>query len=76
MARAMHPAWQEAGREALNVAPTSPVEPPPQAACLARCNGAQLDLYRYGDCTLEQLRGHIQQVCLHGGPAAGMGGYV
>jgi glutathione gamma-glutamylcysteinyltransferase len=31
----------------------------PQAACLARCNGARAELHRYGSFTLEELRRHV-----------------
>eukprot|EP00798_Chlamydomonas_sp_ICE-L_P011084 gene11084-18694_t len=37
-----------------------------QAASLARCNGAKVDLKRYGSFTLEEFRNDIQRLCQSG----------
>lgn len=34
-----------------------------QAACLARCNGARVELYPYGAVSLEEFRGMVAEVC-------------
>ncbi|KAF5828256.1 Phytochelatin synthase-domain-containing protein [Dunaliella salina] len=36
------------------------------AACLSRCNGARVDLHRYGTFTLEDLRRQVLEVCSTG----------
>ena len=37
-----------------------------QAACLARCNGAKVELMRYGEFTEEEFRSLVIQVCTSG----------
>ncbi|GIL75768.1 hypothetical protein Vretimale_5299 [Volvox reticuliferus] len=37
-----------------------------QASCLARCNGARVELRPYGSTTLEQFRSEVQSVCRSG----------
>lgn len=37
-----------------------------QAACLARCNGAKVDVLPYGTFTLEQLRSTVKEACSSG----------
>jgi len=37
-----------------------------QAACLARCNGAKVDVFPYGTFTLEQLRSTVKEACSSG----------
>jgi hypothetical protein len=32
------------------------------AACLSRCNGAHVDLYRFGEFSLEDLRRHVSTI--------------
>ena len=34
-----------------------------QAACLARCNGARVELYPYGSVGLEEFRGMVAEAC-------------
>ncbi|KAL6750431.1 Phytochelatin synthase-domain-containing protein [Haematococcus lacustris] len=38
----------------------------PQAACLARCNGAKVELHRYGSVSLGQFRQQVMEVCSSG----------
>ena len=38
----------------------------PQAACLARCNGAKVEMMRYGDFTEEEFRNLVIRVCQSG----------
>lgn len=37
-----------------------------QAACLARCNGAKVDVFPYGTFTLEKLRSTVKEACSSG----------
>lgn len=44
----------------------------PQAACLARCNGARVELHRHGSFTLEEFRREVgRQAVLPVGRGAG-----
>lgn len=38
----------------------------PQAACLARCNGARVELHRHGTFTLDQFRQQLRSACESG----------
>lgn len=46
-----------------NPAPAFPPRPAPQAACLARCNGARVELYPYGSVTVEEFRAMVADAC-------------
>lgn len=47
----------------------APLNPPPcpmaplQAACLARCNGARVELYPFGSVGLEEFRAMVAEAC-------------
>ena len=43
--------------------PPAPLHCPPQAACLARCNGARVELYPFGSVGVAQFRAMVAEAC-------------
>lgn len=60
-------AWPARARAPFPAAAAAVAAPmAPQAACLARCNGARVDMHRYGTFSLDFFREQIQSSCASG----------